>query len=173
MIDLAVAARWFRGRSAAKRVAVVVGLVPPVAVGGLDEQHVGRGHRVRIAKHGAIVAAEVAAEYDPLSILEHASSLPTLRAGARLARSDTSIPDADRHRADRSRPAAAARARGTRRLGEERQRRCVPGVALPIRLPRVFFLQPRGVGQYERHRSAGPGVQKMRPRNPCATSRGR
>ena len=34
-------------------------------------------------------------------------------------------------------------------LGEERQRRCVPRVAPTIRLPCVFFLQPRGVGQYE------------------------
>ena len=47
--------------------AVVVGLVEPIAVGRFDQQDVGRVDRRRIGQDGPAVAAEIAAEEDRLS----------------------------------------------------------------------------------------------------------
>ena len=126
----------------------VVGLVQPVAVGRLEQQHVGALDRRRVRQHGPAVAAEVAAEQHRLV------ADPESRVGR--PEQMTGIDELDLHAGhDRHRTVVADRLKLRQRprrveLGIERQRGRVLRIAVPVRLARVFFLNVRGIGQDER-----------------------
>ena len=127
----------------------------PIAVGRFDEQNVGGLDWRGIGQHGAGVAAKIAAEKHGMT----ADPGPGVRGTEQMAR----IHELDLEtRHDRHRPFVAHRLQlieRTRRidLRVQRQRGVVLRIAVPIRLARVFFLNPRGVGQHEGAQVASAG----------------
>ena len=105
--------------------ALVVGLVHAIAVGGLDEQHVGAVDRRRIRQHGPAEPAEIAAEQQRLA--RRLDRDPRVRRSEQMAGVDELDRDA-RH--DRNRPVVADRlqqrhrARGVLRREERQRGRC-------------------------------------------------
>ena len=133
----------------------IVRLVQAVAVGGLEQQHVGLGDRRGVGKHRPVVAAEIAAEQHRLVADRH----PRVGGAEQMA----GIEELDLHSGhDRNRPLVADRLKLRQRaggieLGVERQRGRVLRVAAAVGQAGVLFLNVRGVWQDERAQVAGPG----------------
>ena len=158
-----------------QRVAVVVRLVHAIAVGGLDEQHVGFGdrRRDRAARDGRSGRDRRRRE----------SSCPSrprcTRAYADPSRWPALMNSTVRPGRHGHRPVVADRLQQRHRAigvfdGEERQRRA-DGACSPCdwRAPRLLPAACAASASTMCARSAVAGVQKMRPRKPWPTSRGR
>ena len=170
--DQLAAARGGVANDLREQLPVIIDCVIAIAVGGLDEDDVGANRIGRDPAAPAVVAAEVAAEQN---------RRPALEAGPHV-RGAEQVPgrrELDRHsRGDLDRAMVADwlelrdRAMGID-FRIQRQRRLVLRVAVLVGLTRVLLLNPAGVGKHQWHKSAVPAVQITRPRNPCATSRGK
>ena len=128
--------------------ALIVGLVNAIAVGRLEQQHVGLRRRRRIGQHRPRVAPEVAAEQHGRSLLDRH---PDERRSQQMAGVDELDVDAvdERHRlVERNRLQLRQRAKRIR-FAVERQRRVVPRVVQPVRFARILFLKARRVGQHQ------------------------
>ena len=151
-------------------VGVVVGWVQPVAVGGLDEQHVGRRHRIRIAHDGHAVTAEVAREDHEAS----ADPAPDEAGAQDVAGVDEARLDARRrreglveaHRLDLGQRAIGVAGR------EQRQRGVVlRGVVAVVEL-RLLLLQVGRVGQHHPQEIGGAvGTEHRAPVSAAHQSR--
>ena len=134
--------------------AVVVGLVQSIAVGGFEEQDVRLADRDRVRQDRPSVPPEVAAEEQRLAAGGNAS--------VGRAEQVTRVDELDLDpRNDRDGSIVTDRLQSIERANRivlriERQRRTMPGIMMTIGLPRVFFLNPRGIRQDQRAQVARP-----------------
>ena len=133
-------------------------LVRPVAVGGLEQQHVGRRHRFGVAQDRPVVAAEVAGVDQAGGVCAIDVQLHRRRpqnvAGAPQQRA-RSAQHRERHVVVPRLHQPERRLRVVARV--QRQRGVVLGVAAPVGALRFFLLQVGGVGQDDFEQIGGAG----------------
>ena len=140
---------------ARQALAVVVELMDAVAVGGLDQQHVGCWDRSWILQHRAVVPSQVSSKHDPSSALQRHL----------YGRRPQQVPH--RHEADLDAGHHGDRTVVAKRLelrdrppcvGDrvEGQSRMMARIAVAIGLTSIFLLQMGRVGQYQTGQVQGP-----------------